>query len=140
MSCKLIPRYARYLCSVLAGCCLPPATLADSIWHWLDAQGRAHFSDTAPPAAGARAEQIDYRSQPTAEPASGLRSGERERLRRLEQRSARQQQTAGIERQRIQRSRAEHRSACVDKRSHWRTTRDRKQRKEYSHYLRKNCW
>jgi hypothetical protein len=136
----MIFRRSLYLLSLLAGCCLPSAVLADSVWHWTDEQGRAHFSDTPPSTTSGELQQIESAAQRPADRAGSLRSGEIERLRRIEQRSARQQQAAGIERNRIGRSRSEHRAGCRDTRSRWRSTRDRDRRKQYGNYLRENCW
>lgn len=135
-----MPRTTAGLCSLLALCCLGTTALADSVWQWIDEQGRQHFSDTPPATESGLARQIETAPYRPADPDNGLRSGEIERLRRMEQRSARQRQVADRSRQRNDRSRAAQQSTCHETRSDLHSTQDRMKRKEYSNYLRKNCW
>jgi hypothetical protein len=135
-----MPRITTGLYNLLALCCLGSAALADSVWQWTDEQGRQHFSDTPPATETGLVKQIESANDYPADPVHGLRSGEIERLRRMEQRSARLRQKAASKRQRNDRILAEHRSTCQETRAHMHSTHDRSKRKEYSNYLRKNCW
>jgi hypothetical protein len=135
-----MPQNVTGLCSLLALCCLGTAALADTVWQWTDVQGRQHFSDTPPATETGLVKQIESANHGPADPDNGLRNGEIERLRRMEQRSARLRQKAASARQRNDRNLSAQRSACRETRSHMNGTRDRTKRKEYSNYLRKNCW
>jgi hypothetical protein len=124
---------------LLAGLSPGRAALADTLWHWTDLNGQSHFSDTPPAQASASGRQIRLDSRPPAA-AGGLRAGERQALRRLEQRRTRQQQQALAARRRHDQAMAARRDSCRASRDQLRRAREREQRKQLSGYLRKHCW
>jgi hypothetical protein len=131
---------ASLICGSLPGGLYPGRTaLADTVWQWTDTQGQTHFSDTPPAGTTLPGRQIKFDNKATGA-ASGLRPGEREALRRLEQRRTHQQQSALITRQHSDHAVAAHRATCRATRDKLRSTRDREQRKRYSAYLSKHCW
>jgi hypothetical protein len=113
---------------------------AGQAWQWVDDQGRQQFSDTRPAATTGPLRQLELPDRQADDSDGGLRAGEIERLRTIEQRHARQHRAIAGERARNDRYQARHRASCRETREHWRSTRDRNRRKEYSTFLRKNCW
>jgi hypothetical protein len=113
---------------------------AGQVWQWVDDQGRQQFSDTRPAMTARRLQALDLPDRPAHEPAGGLRPGEVRRLHAIEQRDARRRRAVTSERERSDRLQATHRATCRETRDRWRSTRDRNRRKEYSNYLRVNCW
>jgi hypothetical protein len=84
---------------------------------------------------GKQIESANYRP---ADPVNGLRTGKSSACTGWN--SAVPPAQKAPARQRNDRTLAEHRSTCQETRAHMHSTHDRSKRKEYSHYLRKNCW
>ena len=87
------------------------------IKRWVDAEGRVHFGDQAPPAVEAEVQAID--GPKPAEPGAGLRPGELEMLERYEQRgrdleAAKQRSYREYEKGRLSAEKAQKREARCD--------------------------
>ena len=119
---------------------LPPAPgSADTIYHWMDTAGVAHFSDTQPPDPPAERAEFEL-APPQHQAVQGLRPGEQASLQALEQRLENQHRSAQRARQRGSHALAERRRDCRERRARQRRTGNHPMRKELTTYLRRNCW
>ena len=118
---------------------LQDPSVAGTIYRWSDRQGQVHFSDTAPndPQATLRIQQTGpIRSTG----GNGLRAGELETLRKIQQRSQQQAQRAQARRLQQHRKHAEQQERCQTNRENLHDARGKETYKQYSSYLRKYCW
>ncbi|MEN8204589.1 MAG: DUF4124 domain-containing protein [Pseudomonadota bacterium] len=112
---------------------------ADTVYQWTDNLGQTHYGDKLP----VRVESktiILQRDTSEAGSHSGLRPGERDRLRQMERHQQQQQRSAHTARTRTDRQRAASRARCADHREMLKNSRGRDTFKKHSRYLRNNCW
>ena len=111
----------------------------ETAYQWTDIQGRMYYGDK-PPVSVKSNSIILQRDTNRKDSHSGLRPGERDRLSQMEQHQRQQQRSADTARTRTDRQRATRRERCTDNREMLKNSRGRDTFKQYSRYLRNNCW
>jgi hypothetical protein len=119
---------------------LPAVVGATEIaYQWTDKQGQIHYGDT--PAASDNTRIIILQRATAGVESQGiLRPGERDQLRKIEQRQLQQQRRAQTTGTRTDRQRAARRADCASNREMLKTSKGRDAFKQYARYLRNNCW
>ena len=117
---------------------LSPVPAADRIYKWQDADGQLHYSDSVPEHIAGHANRIKIKSATGGQ--GGLRQGELQTLREMNQRTARQQATARITRRNNDLRVTAKKKLCDDYRDKMQANRGSGKYKIYSRYLQKNCW
>ena len=111
----------------------------DSAYQWTDKQGQIHYGDKPSASADSRTITLQQRTN-RANSQSGLRTGELEQLKKMEQRQRQQQHRAQTAKIHTDRQRAERHSQCAENRKMLKKSRGNENFKKHSRYLRNNCW